>query len=139
MNDINHWDTKGSKLLSLIKMCYFSSLSFEDYQNHGWFSSCIVCCTCTFRVRWLTCTFWDVIVLSLLAFSRSFKKLIQCVSTIDLHVAHDADVSRRTCTSVATCKYELLITGLSQNKCASLITYHEKGFRGAKTIADYDV
>lgn len=50
--------------------------------------------------------------------------MTQCVSTIDLHVTHDADVSRRT--SVATCKNELLITGHSKNKCASLITYHER-------------
>lgn len=45
------------------------------------------------------------------------KKLIQCVSSIDLHMTYDADVSRRT--SVGTCKYELAITGLLQNKCAS--------------------
>lgn len=58
------------------------------------------------------------------------KKLIQCVSSIDLHMTYDADVSRRT--SVGTCKYELAITGLLQNKCASFNYVSRMGFQGSK-------
>lgn len=46
-----------------------------------------------YRVRWLICMFWDIIiVLSLLAYSRSIKKIIQFVSTIDFCTWHNADV-----------------------------------------------
>lgn len=58
------------------------------------------------------------------------KKLIQCVSSIDLPVTYDADVSRRT--SVGTFKYELPITGLSQNKCTSFDYVSRMGFQGSK-------
>lgn len=48
-------------------------------------------------------------------FLVDLKKLIQCVSLIDLYMIYDVDVSR--CMFVGICKYEFVIIGFLQNKC----------------------